>query len=759
MVVVGGRGSLRWRVLAVAAIAAALVPWGGRAAAATPPVRVWVVLVPGLRLDDIRGGAMPALRRLGESGAAGVWNVSTAGAGTPAEGAATIGAGARLRAPEEDGLGLLAGEVWHGESATQLYGRWVGRPWPRGGAAVVNLGGWQAANDSLPYPVHLGRLGDAVHAAGWRTAVWGDADQPGARRERDGVLLAMDGEGSVDLAWLGEATRRPEPAAPFGTTADLAVMSRSLAALPEDVALVVVELGDLARWDADAVAATGPRRDAERARALALVDAGVAEVLRLVGSRDSIWVLAPSPPQADRQAGQRLAPVAVRAPGWRGALWSPSTRTSGLVTNLDFAPTVLAMLGLPGDATLAGRPMAARATDGRSPWDIAARIADVAWASAQRRPLLIKSYILGAMGVILVTALALRWPVARRLRPWISVWSLAVAYGPLAMMSFLAAPLVRPLPALWLWALVTAALAFATWRWSGRAAVRAFAWAGTLTAAAVFLDLATGGHAMAASPLGFNPIGGARYYGLGNEYMGVALGAAFLAGAAWLERTAAFPWKACVAGAWAAAVAAIGLPAAGANFGGLLAGLGTLAFIVWQVWNVRLNARTLAVAAGPAFAAVAALVWWDAHAGVEAASHLGRAAEAVRAGGWTVLWDIVARKVEMNARLFRYTVWSRGLVVSLAVYFWFCFRPPAPVDGVLRRHRHLAKGLAAVAVASVLALVVNDSGVVAAATASVWAATPLLALLATEAAQADRAAGGFGGPLRRGPRTGTLPEG
>ncbi|MBE3589393.1 MAG: hypothetical protein IMW98_01030 [Firmicutes bacterium] len=755
----GARGLHRAAVVAIAWVAAATAAQAGTPAAwaAPPPARVWVVLVPGLGTADVLSGALPTVHRLGEAGAAGVANVSTAGASGAADGAATLGAGARVRAPEEGGLGLAAGEAWRGEAAARLYERWVGAPFPSEGAALVNLGAWEAANDDLAYPFRLGRLGDAIHAAGWRTAVWGDADLPGERRQRDGVLLAMDSLGRVDLAWVGEAARRPDAGAPFGTTLDIAALERRLARLPSDVALVAVEAGDLARWEAEAPDATGARRAAGRERALKAVDAAVAAVWRLAGPRDMVWVVAPSPPEAERAAGQRLAPLAVEAPGWHGALWSPGTRTAGLVTNLDFVPTVLAFLGLPQDPTLVGRPMEARPA-ASSAWTAAGQLEAAAWAGAQRRPLMIRAYILGAMAVSLVTAAALLWPAARRLRASVPPWSLAVACGPLAMLVLRWAPLAAPVPALLFWAATLAALTAALWRLGRRQAVASFAWAGALTVAAVLLDLFTGGRAMAASPLGFNPIGGARYYGLGNEYMGVVLGAAVLSGAAWLEGLR--PGRArrvAVLLAWCAVVAAVGLPQAGANFGGLLTGLGGVAFVALRLLGVRAAPRTVLWTAAAAVAAALAVVWWDAHAGVQAASHVGRAVAAVRAGGWTVLGDIVQRKAEMNLRLFRYTVWSRGLVVSLALYLWFAFRPPAPVADVLRRHPQLAAGLAGVAVLSVLALVLNDSGVVAAATASVWAAAPLLALLAAHAASIDRTSHS-GRALRATAEPATLPE-
>ena len=59
---------------------------------------------------------------------------------------------------------------------------------------------------------------------------------------------------------------------------------------------------------------------------------------------------------------------------------------------------------------------------------------------------------------------------------------------------------------------------------------------GLLGCVPVALDGIFGGTLIEKSFLGYDPIKGARYYGIGNEYMGVVLGSAILTCAAWLER-------------------------------------------------------------------------------------------------------------------------------------------------------------------------------------------------------------------------------
>ena len=80
---------------------------------------------------------------------------------------------------------------------------------------AVFLGIGQALRDEAkldPAPARIGALGDAVHSAGFKTAVSGNADCPPDVVDRCVAALAMDSRGIVDagrLSYLGEFPNRP----------------------------------------------------------------------------------------------------------------------------------------------------------------------------------------------------------------------------------------------------------------------------------------------------------------------------------------------------------------------------------------------------------------------------------------------------------------------------------------------------------------------------------------------------------------------
>lgn len=115
------------------------------------------------------------------------------------------------------------------------------------------------------------------------------------------------------------------------------------------------------------------------------------------------------------------------------------------------------------------------------------------------------------------------------------------------------------------------------------------------------------------------------------------------------------------------------------------------------------------------------------------ASHVLTTWEQVRGVGPEALADVVARKVAMNLRLMRYTNWSYLFVMLVFVYAFVIYRRAAVIRRLERRVPEAVRGLAAVGAGSLAALVLNDSGIVAAATTLVYGATLLLALVAGEA--------------------------
>jgi hypothetical protein len=436
------------------------------------------------------------------------------------------------------------------------------------------------------------------------------------------------------------------------------------------------------------------------------------------GLRDEDLLIAiEQPPPADNRAlaiglaGQDLA----------GTLTSDSTRMRGYVLSTDVAPTVLARLGLAVPSEMSGERIRA---EGEVDVRFLERLGDRLAVIGPRRGPVIAVSLLIWIGLSALSGIAFG---PRGLRLSLPLLALAIAYLP-AVLLVCAALQPSELGERLLAGVGSPALALLT-----RSLVAPFAGlaiAGFASASCFAVDAIAGSQLTPLSLVGPNPIGGVRFYGIGNELeatvgalVPIATGAALTA---WRSsasrRTAALAFV--VAGVVALAAFAPGR--FGADVGaavGLSIGAAVAAGVCLGAGRHRLG---LALAAP--LIALGALAAVDLITGGDA--HLTRTV--LRAGGLDQLSDVIERRLELSVNSFGHyartpLLWlaAAAILVGVAqrrrIRLWFG-----------DRSRAWAGWLGALA-ATAAGTLVNDSGAlilivgttIAAATVGLaWATRP-----------------------------------
>jgi hypothetical protein len=396
------------------------------------------------------------------------------------------------------------------------------------------------AFDGPASTVHPGALGDALELAGVRTAAVGE-------RAR---LVAMDSGGNVPLRYEDGDPVAGLESAVNGGAGFVAVDARD----PAQAARVV----ESARRMGAAIAVAAPN-----------------------GSPET----------------PNLTPFALVRPGSEGGLlYSPTTRTQGLLVNADVAPTLLALFGVPVPPEMTGRVAEVRPGGPENA------------ALLERRLWFVEEdgfKVWAVVAVVWVAALAVG--IARGGRKGASPVLLALAALPAGALLAAAVPVTGVTAVGALTALFAAGITALSWKLSGDYA-GAFSLVSLATALLVVVDAAAGGPLERFSTLGYNPATGTRFYGVGNEYAAVLAGGLTmgLGVLAYKRRLPAAP----PAAVGAAAVIVLGLPTMGADVGGSLAlgigvgaavgmlrGDGPLGVILWAAGGFAL-AAALFVASG-----------------------------------------------------------------------------------------------------------------------------------------------------------------
>ncbi|CEK13327.1 hypothetical protein CP488_00462 [Chthonomonas calidirosea] len=662
---------------------------------ATP--RVVLLVVPDLTCADLT--TLPlrsSIEEFSSQGALG-WMVCRAASNVPrslltAEGTdrltsllLSLGAGTRAVAPPDSFLAVYP-------------------PVPLGtGGSTLNvalLRRCYALNRRLEYPVDIGLLGTLVHRSGGATAAIADADN--GFRANAALLVAMDAEGHVDFAGPRLFCAKGNLLAPEGAEADVEKMLSAFNQLPIKTRLTVISFFDLQRATEEATACLPAMAALYRQEALGRLTKlmqGIVEWLR--GEPDvTLWCCAPGP-GTYVTTDERLAPVLLMGKGIpkKGTIFAPSTRWDGLGLNSDLLPTIAQQLNLPNvPRSVVGRTWKFKEKGSVSLQSFCAYFRQlVTHAELQNLygglPILQLFCILG--GVVC-------W--RRRMLPP-SVFGLMIGLLP---------ALLLVLPALFTFNALIAGIALgislmviaAAAEWMSR--TQRDAVAVLRTAAAVFVgcvvvDLLTGSHLMRQAWMSYSIMEGARFFGIGNEYMGALFGAALLL----------LPWLINEKGNWRLAVIIyFGIvfvtvwPQWGAKVGAIPTGVGAFGLALFAAIRQRISWKEFAWLCAFALLLFGGVAFVDLHFHGANESHLARALKGEGGGSLIV---VVLRKLRMEEFLLFHSPWTAVLLGSLIAIGYF-HRVQNANLGVVERAMWLGfyGGV-------VCALLFNDAGVPAAA--------------------------------------------
>jgi hypothetical protein len=701
--------------------------------------QVVALFVEGLsfrEMDRLRG--YPHVDTWLKQAEAGALSIRTPGARAAANGYLLLGSGGPAVYTERSGTAyhpeepLSSGET-AGERARQLS--------PPDGTDVARyrivfpgIFRLHAENRDKPYTARIGLLGETLARRGIPVSSYGSGDYDDVR-QRNAVLFAMDERGRVPRGDLSAALEQKD-GYPYGVRTRYDYLASRIQA-DRTSGLIAVQLADLSRLYQMADDMAPDRFARQYEQVLADLGAFLDRVLRERRQEQLVMLLSPAPHVQAQKEKALLTPILLWRGGAAGMLTSATTRQAGVVSGLDVLPTVLSWLRVPLPEGLSGHPLRLSAGDRLS--ELLRAVDRIHHIYANRSSVL---YTYVTLQIVVLGAAALLWLWGRRTggetlnqaRRSVRLALLSMLWFPLL---FLAEGLIgwKVPPPVVLGAVITAAMAGGMLLEQGRSLPAGLAAVAGLTALALLVDGWFGNPAMRRSYLGYDPVIGARFYGLGNEYEGVLIGSAILFAAALCQwrrdrREAAGggadPLSVIVgSGLFGLVLYYMASPGLGADAGGFLAGLVgfSVAFVRMLGW--RFGKKGLLLLAGGMLAGAAVLMGASLLS-VQPPTHIGRAAQQIISGDWTEVARIVQRKLEMNLRLIRVSVWSKVFAVSLVVLGLLALCNDRYLRHLACDYPYLVKGFSGVIAGSLAGLLLNDSGIITAATCIVFLVVPAL---------------------------------
>lgn len=691
------------------------------------PGRVTIVIIDYLQIKDLDGNMLANLRRIINEGAIALMNVNTGGNVIPENTYATIGSGSHMVAFDSFSRGFAASEKLERGTAAEEYLQRTGRLPPAD--ALVNLDILKIGqmNKKFHYPVVPGALGMKIHEAGYKTAAFGNSDNTDGLR-RQILSIVMDNQGIVDTGFVDKNVLREEKDFYGGFTTDYVSILERYAKLPSDVRLVAIDLGDLSRLQSARKDMADEIWDNWRYKSLQRSDQFLGNLIKIMDIKNDLLIVAVPTPGDDGSKKDKLSTVLMFGGGVNsGLLVSPTTRRPGIIMNIDIAPTVLNYLSISVTDIFTGRP--AQVIPGAYNMNTLTGMHDVLASIYNARPPLQKGYVLYQLFLL---AISLGFIFLRKKgKEWLKPFLLSVMTVPLVYLLIPLLPGININSMVVKLILSTAAITLGIALLHSRYGINPYMVISLLSSSLIAADIAVGSPLQKTSLLGYDPIVGARFYGLGNEYMGVLIGSVLIGTTALIPSSGRYSKTFITASGvvYLMTIYLIAAPQFGTNVGGTIVAASTFLAVFLLIRGLRLTWPLIVAVALAVALVVFSFVIYDAGRLPGYQSHIGRTAEYIMTSGLSGVMDIISRKSEMNIKLIKYTIWSKVFLASLGMMLLLFYRPVGVMESARIRYPYLYKGLIGVVIGSVIAFIFNDSGVVAAATIMIFGAPPFIYLV------------------------------
>lgn len=569
------------------------------------------------------------------------------------------------------------------------------------------------------YPVfEIGQLGKLTRESGLNVAVLGNSDTS-TFIDRNIVLLAMDENGRVPRGNVSRTILESDPHSLGGVRSNHQVLLEEINHLLPDTDVLVVDMGDTSRVEKSRENCSEQQLLLHRRKAIEQNDRLIGKIMAKLDMKQTLLAILTPNPNKDMtlQGNFALTPIIMYKPeDGPGLLTSSTTRRSGVVNSSDFLPAVMNYF----DSTKfpAGSGMSIVKTD-HNQLEILKQQANFYLNQRLSRNPVHYLFMLLALLTILASILLYmdKYPKLKNYYYIIIYSTLSVP----VVLLFLYYTGYKSLPLTLLItlgaALLTGSLLHAVCRKPDRALMILCG----LTTLLLTIDCFRGAPLMLFSLLGSDTIAGGRFYGLGNDFSGVYLAAALVFICLLLALCKMRPAAKTLLGVVPLLVisAAIGSPKYGADVGGLITTLVTTGVFILFYLEKKLRLKQLLLIGGTAVLLVILVAIMDSLFSSNP-SHAGKTIILLLNGGFAAFWAILRTKLGIVGSTIIHSSWSIVLLICITVILFFWFKDRPRILRMAAEQPELNKLGKLLLIMIITLFMVNDTGVIAAALATLY---------------------------------------
>ena len=539
---------------------------------------------------------------------------------------------------------------------------------------------------------------------------------------RNAGLIAMDTMGRVDKGNIDNINME-DLTMPYGIRTDYSKLAKETRSYYENSDVVFVELGDTYRLDRYKSNLNNTTHNKMKKEIYSNINTYLEEIFNMVNVNDTVYVVSEFPSKLDYSNRKRLSPVIKFKGEGKGLIRSATTRRDGIIGNLDVGVDILSEFGLSNERAL-----------GRT-FSLIDRDDNISFINNELekmvsinniRSTVVNTFvgIVSTSWVIAMLALLIKDKLPHKEKVFIVLKEL-IKLAIIMPLTFLIAPIFnfKTQIGLTVGVVITTAILYI----SGRLLfkhndLKQMAYYSILTVVITVIDIVLGTYLMKNSIMSYDAIVGARYYGVGNEYQGVIIGSAIFGLSVLLNYKKIPKWFTVIFAIITLITTAF--PSMGANVGASISECIAYLLFIMLIFDVKLDFKKIVLLGLSAVLLVSVFAGLDLMLGLE--SHLGGFVKQIIQTGPQAIFNTFGRKISMNLKLAKSSVWVNILLVGIAVIGIFIFRPSRHMKNISNKYPMIFKGFIASMVGCLITLLVNDSGIVAAATASIYILIPIL---------------------------------
>ena len=691
-----------------------------------------IVIIDHLGIVNLEKKELPNINKLIEQGSVGLMNTNTAGARATENTYITIANGVRSLGSGNAGFSFNSDESVQLTKdqepvlSKNLYNNTTGEK-VNGEVIHVSVPAIIKANEDLFSTIKVGLLGETLKNNGQKVGVFGNTDAFGPSRLAS--LLVMDTKGQVPKGIVNQSILEKRDDFPFAFGTDYKVLAQEYALQNKNLDFVVLETGDLSRIESYRDYLSDEQYEKLRLETLIKIDKFLGNVFNTIDfDKDRVMLLSPTPARDAIEENNTATPIILAGKGVSpGLLSSNSTRREGIVANTDIAPTVLEFWGIEQPQEMVGRPLFAVKAEESVNW--LSSLNSQLVTNSNHRTIILRSFLILQIGFLVVSTFLILLIKEKKVLRFFEKFAMVFLILPILILGYRLFRLESLLFTIPLFLLLSG-IGYLIVNKINVSFQFKLCILSAISSLGVIIDTLTGSNLVMNSPLGYDPLIGARYYGIGNEFTGILMGSTILAFAGLFEeiRTNKKILIGLTGGYLLLVTYILYAPGLGADAGGLITAVIAFGYFMLRLTGKQVRKKDIFLLLTVTIMLLILGATIDLMLNKSGGSHIGQAFSLLVQGDYEEISNMILRKLGVNLKLIMYSIWSKILVSTLVALGTLYYRPPGFMRSLKEKSPYLKMGFEAIFVAAVVGFIVNDSGILQATTTFVYFIFPLVSL-------------------------------